>query len=198
MPRRRLLLSSSLCPVARLCRMRWVGFGRSGTGNRCTYCAGRRGVDGAVDVGAARCEGACAEDGVYTRSAFGAAWTDANTVLWGGNSLSAREDMPSRDRVNITCKVRSSAAAASPPGVVRTGGLHDPYIGTTLNFVRRETTSPLVPIEHVVTSTRAKSPVMVAAALAQKCPDGMCADWTECVVTRSARPVSYVREVGPG
>ncbi|MCJ0980482.1 HNH endonuclease family protein [Rhodococcus sp. ARC_M12] len=86
----------------------------------------------------------------YARSAFGAAWTDANTVLWGGNSLSTREDILSRDLVNITCKVRSSVAAASPPCVVQTGVLHDPYTGTTSNFVRGEATSPLVPIEHVV------------------------------------------------
>ena len=84
----------------------------------------------------------------YARSEFGIAWTDTNTVMWGGNSLSTREDILSRDLVDITCKDRSGVA--SPPCVVQSGVLHDPYTGTTVNFVRGETTSPLVPIEHVV------------------------------------------------
>lgn len=29
----------------------------------------------------------------YARSEFGAAWTDTNTAMWGGNSLSTREDI---------------------------------------------------------------------------------------------------------
>ncbi|MFB9784848.1 HNH endonuclease family protein [Rhodococcus baikonurensis] len=84
----------------------------------------------------------------YARSEFGVAWTDANTVMWGGNSLSTREDILSRDLVDVTCKGRSGVAA--PPCVVQSGVLHDPYTGTTVDFVRGETTSPLVPIEHVV------------------------------------------------
>ncbi|CAN5478937.1 hypothetical protein BH09ACT9_BH09ACT9_29290 [soil metagenome] len=84
----------------------------------------------------------------YARSEFGVAWTDTNTVMWGGNSLSTREDILSRDLVDVTCKVRSGVV--SPPCVVQSGVLHDPYTGTTVNFVRGETTSPLVPIEHVV------------------------------------------------
>ena len=84
----------------------------------------------------------------YARSEFGAAWTDTNTAMWGGNSLSTREDILSRDLMDVTCKGRSGVAA--PPCVVQSGVLHDPYTGTTVNFVRGETTSPLVPIEHVV------------------------------------------------
>src|SRR3546814_8243266 len=68
--------------------------------------------------------------------------------MWGGNSLSTREDILSRDLVDVTCKVRSGVV--SPPCVVQSGVLHDPYTGTTVNFVRGETTSPLFPIEHVV------------------------------------------------
>ncbi len=70
----------------------------------------------------------------YARSEFGVAWTDTNTVMWGGNSLSTREDILSRDLVDITCKDRSGVAA--PPCVVQSGVLHDPYTGTTVNFVR--------------------------------------------------------------
>lgn len=84
----------------------------------------------------------------YARSQFGTAWTDANTAMWGGNSLPTREDILSRDLENITCKARSGRAA--PPCVVQSGVLHDPYTGITLNFVRGERTSPQVPIDHVV------------------------------------------------
>lgn len=83
----------------------------------------------------------------YARSQFGAAWTDENTAMWGGNSLSTREDILSRDLTDISCKTRS---APRPPCVVRSGVLHDPYTGITLDFVRGENTSPLVPIDHVV------------------------------------------------
>lgn len=83
----------------------------------------------------------------YARSQFGVAWTDANTAMWGGNSLSTREDILSRDLTDVSCKTRS---APRPPCVVQSGVLHDPYTGVTLNFVRGEETSPLVPVDHVV------------------------------------------------
>ena len=83
----------------------------------------------------------------YARSQFGTAWTDANTAMWGKNSLSTREDILSRDLTDVSCKARS---APRPPCVVQSGVLHDPYTGATLNFVRGEQTSPLVPIDHVV------------------------------------------------
>ena len=50
--------------------------------------------------------------------------------------------------MTVTCKVRPGRA--SPPCVVQSGVLHDPNAGTTVNFVREETTLPLVPIEHVI------------------------------------------------
>lgn len=84
----------------------------------------------------------------YARRQFGIGWTDANTALWGGDSLSTRENILSRDLTNITCKARS--ARVSPPCMVQTGVLHDPYTGITLNFVRGASTSPLVPIDHTV------------------------------------------------
>ncbi|SDR10266.1 Protein of unknown function [Tsukamurella pulmonis] len=84
----------------------------------------------------------------YARSQFGIAWTDANTVLWGGDSLSTRENILSRDLTDITCKPRSGKT--SPPCVVQSGVLQDPYTAKTLNFVRGDKTSPLVPIDHAV------------------------------------------------
>jgi len=82
----------------------------------------------------------------YSRSQFGKAWTDSNDAMWGKNRLSTREDILSRDLVDITCKVQTS----TPPCIVASGVLHDPYTGTTLNFVRGEGTSELIPIDHVV------------------------------------------------
>jgi hypothetical protein len=83
----------------------------------------------------------------YARSQFGVAWTDDNGAMWGHDSLSTREDILSRDLSNVACKARS---APQPPCVVQTGVLHDPYTATEINFVRGEKTSPLVPIDHVV------------------------------------------------
>lgn len=66
----------------------------------------------------------------------------------GWKLLSTREDILSRDLTDITCKSRSARVA--PPCVVQSGVLHDPYTGMTLKFVRGETTSPLVPVDHAV------------------------------------------------
>ncbi|WP_243635202.1 HNH endonuclease family protein [Tsukamurella pulmonis] len=84
----------------------------------------------------------------YSRSQFGIAWTDANTTLWGGDSLSTRENILSRDLTDIACK--TPPERTSPPCVIQSGVLNDPYTGTTLNFVRGEKTSPLIPIDHTV------------------------------------------------
>jgi hypothetical protein len=73
--------------------------------------------------------------------------------VWGHNSLSTGEDILSRDLSDISCKARS---APQPPRVVQTGVLHDPYTATDINFVRGEKTSPLVPIDHVVSLGDAK------------------------------------------
>lgn len=82
----------------------------------------------------------------YSRAQFGRPWTDDNGAMWGHDQLSTREDILSRDLVDITCKIK----AAHPPCIVTSGVLHDPYTGVTLNFVRGEKTSQLVPIDHIV------------------------------------------------
>ena len=61
----------------------------------------------------------------YAHSEFGVAWTDANTVTWGGNSLSTREDILSRDLLGVLCKGRSGVAP--PVHVPQSGVLRDRY-----------------------------------------------------------------------
>lgn len=85
----------------------------------------------------------------YARSKFGKAWTDFNTALWGGDSLTTRENILSRDLSNVVCKVVRSAPVL-PPCVVQSGVLVDPYTGTTVEFVRGQETSQLIPVDHVV------------------------------------------------
>lgn len=85
----------------------------------------------------------------YERAAFGAAWTDDNTAMWGGNSLRTREDILSRDLLDITCKTRPGMPSA-PPCVVQSGVLNDPYTGAVVDFIRGNKTSTEVPIDHVV------------------------------------------------
>lgn len=85
----------------------------------------------------------------YTRAQFGKAWTDANSALWGGDSLSTRENILSRDLTNIVCKV-SRSAPILPPCVVQSGVLTDPYTGGVFKFVRGQQSSQLFPIDHVV------------------------------------------------
>ena len=84
----------------------------------------------------------------YARSHFGRAWTDTNSTLWGNNSLSTREDILSRDLRHVTCK--SNQAKVTPPCVVKSGPLHDPYTGSDVEFTRGQKSSALVPIDHVV------------------------------------------------
>lgn len=84
----------------------------------------------------------------YARSHFGRAWTDTNSTLWGNNSLSTREDILSRDLRHVTCK--SNQAKVTPPCVVKSGLLHDPYTGSDVEFTRGQKSSALVPIDHVV------------------------------------------------
>ena len=85
----------------------------------------------------------------YARRQFGAAWTDNTTALWGHDGLSTRENILSRDLTGISCKVGKSRSIA-PPCIVVRGTLTDPYTGSVVQFVRGQETSPLVPIDHVV------------------------------------------------
>lgn len=104
--------------------------------------------DAQTELGTLPVKGRAPKTG-YMRSNFGSAWTDNNDTLWGGNSLSTREDILSRDLRDITCKTRPEVPT-SPPCVVHSGILEDPYTGDTVNFLRGNRTSVEVPIDHVV------------------------------------------------
>lgn len=78
----------------------------------------------------------------YSRSQFGTAWDDNVAGAGGHNGCRTREDILRRDLTNIVL---------NPDGCrVVTGTLHDPYTGQTVQFVRGETTSAQVQIDHVV------------------------------------------------
>jgi hypothetical protein len=72
----------------------------------------------------------------YDRAAFGPAWTDTNR-----NGCDTRNDILARDLTDT---------ALSGPCKVLSGVLADPYTGKTINFLRGNTTSTLVQIDHVV------------------------------------------------
>lgn len=77
----------------------------------------------------------------YARDQFGAGWKDPDR-----NGCDARNDMLARDLTGVVtqggCKVLS-------------GTLDDPYTGLVINFVRGNTTSTAVQIDHVVALSNA-------------------------------------------
>ncbi|MDS1115833.1 excalibur calcium-binding domain-containing protein [Gordonia westfalica] len=80
----------------------------------------------------------------YDRALFGQAWSDDVTVDGGHNGCDTRNDILRRDLTGITLKPGSNGCA------VLSGTLDDPYTGTTIRFVRGQTTSSAVQIDHVV------------------------------------------------
>lgn len=79
----------------------------------------------------------------YSRSEFGAAWTDKASVEGSNNSCDTRNDILRRDLIAIVYKPADDCE-------VQSGTLADPYTGTTINFVRGRETSSAVQIEHLV------------------------------------------------
>jgi hypothetical protein len=75
----------------------------------------------------------------YSREQFGPAWADVDH-----NGCDTRNDVLARDLSGETFKPGTHDC------VVLTGTLADPYSGTTMQFVRGETTSDDVQIDHVV------------------------------------------------
>jgi hypothetical protein len=75
----------------------------------------------------------------YTREEFGPAWADVDH-----NGCDTRNDILARDLEGETFKPGTENC------VVATGTLADKYTGTTINFVRGNTTSSAVQIDHVV------------------------------------------------
>lgn len=80
----------------------------------------------------------------YERELFGQAWSDDVTVELGHNGCDARNDILRRDLVNTEIKEGTYGC------VVLTGTLHDPYSGETIDFVRGQSTSSEVQIDHIV------------------------------------------------
>ncbi|MGP5294720.1 HNH endonuclease family protein [Corynebacterium casei] len=80
----------------------------------------------------------------YERELFGQAWSDDVTVEFGHNGCDTRNDILRRDLVNAEIKEDTYGC------VVLTGTLHDPYSGETIDFVRGQSTSSEVQIDHIV------------------------------------------------
>ncbi|MCO4263558.1 HNH endonuclease family protein [Pseudarthrobacter sp. MDT3-26] len=75
----------------------------------------------------------------YTREEFGPAWADVDR-----NGCDTRNDILARDLDGETFKPGTQNC------VVTTGTLADKYTGTTIDFVRGNTTSSAVQIDHLV------------------------------------------------
>jgi uncharacterized protein DUF1524 len=80
----------------------------------------------------------------YDRDLFGQAWSDDNADPFGHNGCDTRNDVLRRDLV------RPVVEAGTHDCVVLSGVLNDPYTGDPIRFLRGETTSIAVQIDHVV------------------------------------------------
>jgi hypothetical protein len=74
----------------------------------------------------------------YDRARFGEAWADVD-----GNGCDTRDDILRRDLSNVV-------ASGTPPCIVESGRLTDPYGGTGIDFQRGPQSSGAVQIDHVV------------------------------------------------
>ncbi len=75
----------------------------------------------------------------YARSRFGDGWIDTDH-----NGCDTRNDILARDLTQLTHRPGTHDC------IVTSGTLVDPYTGTTIHFVRGQTTSEAVQIDHVV------------------------------------------------
>ncbi len=80
----------------------------------------------------------------YDRDRFGPPWTDDVRVAGGHNGCDTRNDILARDLVGETFKPGTRDC------VVASGTLDDPYTARRIDFVRGQTTSTAVQIDHVV------------------------------------------------
>ena len=80
----------------------------------------------------------------YTRDQFGQAWADVDR-----NGCDTRNDILKRDLTSITYKAKTRNC------VVLSGTLLDRYSGESINFVRGNTSSMEVQIDHVVALSNA-------------------------------------------
>lgn len=89
-------------------------------------------------LGTLEVKGRAAKTG-YTRSQFGSAWSDVDR-----NGCDTRNDILYRDLTDVTFKPGTKDC------VVASGTLRDPYTATRIDFVRGQSTSSAVQIDHVV------------------------------------------------
>jgi hypothetical protein len=88
-------------------------------------------------------------EGPYSRDAFGQRWSDDIDAAGGHNGCDQRSDIIRRDLAAVVIKPRTQGC------VPLSGTLLDPYSGETIEFVRGETTSAAVQIDHVVALSNA-------------------------------------------
>ena len=81
----------------------------------------------------------------YRRSAFGQAWDDDNSAPGGHNGCDTRDDILTRDLVEM-----SYTHTKRCPRAVAAGTLRDPYTNGTIAFVRGEQLGASVQIDHIV------------------------------------------------
>ncbi|WP_434144120.1 GmrSD restriction endonuclease domain-containing protein [Leucobacter sp. gxy201] len=81
-------------------------------------------------------KGRAPRTGYQRTEQFGKRWLDAD-----GNGCDTRNDILRRDLTDLAMQGRCKVVL---------GTLHDPYTGATIDFVRGDTTSALVQIDHVV------------------------------------------------
>lgn len=80
----------------------------------------------------------------YDRDLFGSAWADDVSVEFGHNGCDTRNDILRRDLTDL--QIRPGTRDC----LVEKGTLQDPFSAETINFVRGQTTSSLVQIDHLV------------------------------------------------
>lgn len=85
----------------------------------------------------------------YRRDAFGSAWTDDNTTLWGHNGCDTRSDLLRRDLINKHYNPNPDNASQRCRPI--TGRLPDPYTGRTLSY----RPGPSIQGDHVISLHRA-------------------------------------------
>lgn len=80
----------------------------------------------------------------YERELFGPAWSDDVTVEFGHNGCDTRNDILHRDLREVQAREGTRGC------VVHSGILDDPYSGEEISFLRGQSTSSAVQIDHIV------------------------------------------------
>ncbi len=93
----------------------------------------------------------------YSRAQFGPAWSDVDR-----NGCDTRNDILNRDLSSIIYKVSSKDC------VILSGTLLDPYSGERIDFLRGNTTSSEVQIDHIVALSNAWQTGAFKLTLAQR------------------------------